>query len=62
MKFKSRPGKKFQWEWFLGVYNAYNRASPIGMTITQDDATGWLKYQQPGLFGLLPFVSYGFKF
>lgn len=62
MKFKSRPGKKFQWEWFLGVYNAYNRASPIGITITQDDTTGQLKYQQPGLFGLLPFVSYGFKF
>lgn len=62
IKFRSKPEKKFQSEWFMGVYNAYNRANPVGITITQDDATGELKYQQPGLFGLLPFISYGFKF
>jgi outer membrane receptor for ferrienterochelin and colicin len=61
IKFKSKPDRKFQWEIFAGVYNAYNRANPIGITITQDDTTGELKYQQPGLFGLIPFVSYGFE-
>jgi hypothetical protein len=62
IKFKSKSGHKFQWQWFAGVYNAYNRASPIGIVIEQDETDGSLKYSQPGLFGLLPFVSYGFKF
>jgi outer membrane receptor protein involved in Fe transport len=62
IKFKSKMNKKFQWEWFAGVYNAYNRANPIGINIDRDDTTGELRYEQPGLFGLIPFISYGFKF
>lgn len=62
IKFFSKPHKKFQWHWFAGVYNAYNRASPVGIIIEQDETDGSLNYQQPGLFGLLPFISYGFKF
>jgi hypothetical protein len=62
MKFMSKPDKKFQWQSFVGIYNVYNRASPVGMTIEQNEADGSLRYLQPGLFGLLPFVSYGFKF
>jgi hypothetical protein len=62
IKFMSKPGRKFQWQWFAGVYNVYNRASPVGMMIEQDEMDGSLRYIQPGLFGLLPFISYGFKF
>jgi hypothetical protein len=62
VKFKSKPGNFFQWQIFAGVYNAYNRANPVGMIVTADETTGELKYQQPGLFGLLPFVSYGIRF
>jgi hypothetical protein len=61
IKLRSRPEKKFQSEWFAGVYNVYNRASPIGITIVAN-TDGSYSYQQPGLFGFLPFVSYGFKF
>jgi hypothetical protein len=62
IKFKSKSGKRFQWQVFAGVYNAYNRANPVGITIEQDEVTGELHYEQPGLFGLIPFVSYGFSF
>jgi hypothetical protein len=62
VKFKSNPERKFQWQWFVGVYNAYNRSNPVGITIEQDENDGSLRYYQPGLFGLLPFISYGFKF
>ena len=62
VKFKSRPAQVMQWQIFVGVYNAYNRANPVGMLVALDEATGQLKYQQPGLFGLLPFVSYGIRF
>jgi outer membrane receptor protein involved in Fe transport len=62
IKFRSKSGKRFQWQVFAGVYNAYNRANPVGITIEQDEETGELRYEQPGLFGLIPFVSYGFSF
>lgn len=62
LKFKSSPHRKFQWQWFAGVYNAYNRTNPIGINIEQDEVDKSLRYTQPGLFGLLPFLSYGFKF
>jgi len=60
VKLKSNASKKFQWQWFAGVYNVYNRANPIGINIEQRE-DGSLRYEQPGLFGLLPFISYGFK-
>jgi len=61
MKFRSKPTRKFQWHWFVGVYNVYNRANPVGINIVQDEEDNSLRYEQPGLFGLLPFISYGFK-
>lgn len=61
LKYRSKPRKYFQSEWFVGVYNTYNRATPIGIFIEPDDK-GSYRYAQPGLFGLLPFISYGFKF
>jgi outer membrane cobalamin receptor len=62
IKYKSKADRKFRWQWFAGVYNVYNRANPIGITIEQNEVDGSLQYSQPGLFGLIPFVSYGFKF
>lgn len=61
VKFRSPPERKFQWHWFAGIYNVYNRASPVGVVVEQDETDGSLRYVQPGLFGLIPFVSYGFK-
>lgn len=61
IKYNSKPGTSFQWQWFIGVNNAYNRTNPIGIFIEEDDA-GNFRYIQPGLFGLLPFISYQFEF
>lgn len=61
LKFMSGPERKFQWQWLIGVYNVYNRASPVGVFIEQNETDGSLRYTQPGLFGTLPFISYGFK-
>jgi hypothetical protein len=62
IKFKSKANKRFPCEIFAGVYNVYNRANPIGINIEQDEQTGALRYTQPGLFGLLPFISYGIRY
>lgn len=61
VKYRTRLDRKLQGEWFVGVYNVYNRAAPIGIVI-RPNGDGSFRYEQPGLFGLLPFVSYGFKF
>lgn len=61
IKYSSKPGTSFSWQWFVGVNNAYNRTNPIGILIEEDDA-GNFRYVQPGLFGLLPFISYQFEF
>ncbi|MFM8912251.1 MAG: carboxypeptidase-like regulatory domain-containing protein [Flammeovirgaceae bacterium] len=61
VKYRTRLDRKLQGEWFVGIYNVYNRASPIGIVI-RPNGDGSFRYEQPGLFGLLPFISYGFKF
>ncbi|NBP70761.1 MAG: hypothetical protein EBU52_18730, partial [Cytophagia bacterium] len=61
LKYQSLATKKFRSEWFVGVYNTYNRATPLGINIVPNP-DGSFRYEQPGLFGLLPFISYGFKF
>lgn len=62
VKFKPSPiGKRFQGEWFFGVYNVYNRATPVAIAIVSN-GDGTFRYEQPGVFGFLPFISYGFTF
>lgn len=61
LKLNSKAGARFKWNLSMGVYNVYNRATPFGLVIKQDKQDNTLKYSQPGLFGLLPFISYGCK-
>ena len=61
IKYSSKQGKHFSWQWFVGVNNVYNRTNPVGILIEEDD-DGNYRYVQPGLFGFLPFVSYQFEF
>jgi outer membrane cobalamin receptor len=62
LKLKSKPGSRFHWQLFTGVYNVYNRTNPVAIVIETDEVTGVPRYSQPGLFGFLPFISYGFEF
>jgi len=59
---KNKREKKFNSEWHLGAYNAYNRATPYSIRVRLDPETGQLKYEQPGLFGMIPSIAYNFKF
>ena len=56
------PGKRWYGEWQFSVYTAYNRATPVAIDLTFDEEQNTYRYEQPGLFGLLPSVSYHFKF
>ncbi|MDL2315370.1 TonB-dependent receptor [Bacteroidales bacterium OttesenSCG-928-C19] len=50
-------------EWSFGIYNAYNRYNPYIIMFEDDDtkATG-TKTSQYSLFGIVPSISYNFKF
>ncbi len=56
----SKPEKKFKYDLVFGVYNVYNRASPFVVEIARS-SNGSLTYQQPGLFGIVPYFAYNFK-
>ncbi|MEP2024560.1 MAG: TonB-dependent receptor [Reichenbachiella sp.] len=62
LKGKQKPGRKWQGDWQFSLYNVYNRATPIAITIVYDENTNAYKYEQPGLLGLLPSITYNFKF
>lgn len=62
VKYFSKPGSRFRWNFFGGVYNAYNRATPFGIVIRRDPVDNTTRYTQPALFGLIPFVGYGCQF
>ena len=61
IKLRNKAHRKIKGEWFFGIYNIYNRASPIGISIEVDE-NGGLRYEQPGLFGTIPSISYSFEF
>lgn len=58
----SKASKKLKSDWSIGVYNLYNQTQPYAITVApKADGTGY-QYEQPGLFGLIPSISYNFKF
>ncbi|MDP1725903.1 MAG: carboxypeptidase-like regulatory domain-containing protein [Bacteroidota bacterium] len=58
---KSNPDKKWKGEWHIGAYNVYNRAQ-IYRVQMQEGPNGNIVYNQLGLFGFIPSVTYNFKF
>jgi hypothetical protein len=61
-KGKQRSNKNWYGEWQFSIYNAYNRATPVAINIVYNEETDSYSYEQPGLIGLLPSISYNFKF
>jgi hypothetical protein len=57
---KRKPKRKWQGEWHFSAYNVYNRTQPSRVRIRLIDGT--YKYQQTGLFGIIPSIAYNFKF
>ncbi len=57
-----KKNSKFNGELSFGGYNIYNRAQPYRINIVSNDNGTGYKYQQPGLFGFIPSVSYNFNF
>ncbi|HTN21756.1 MAG TPA: TonB-dependent receptor [Pelobium sp.] len=60
---KAKPERKYQSSWSFGIYNIYNRKNPFSIDF-QDDPDNPSKTQavQTSLFGIIPSVTWDFKF
>ncbi|OXA79071.1 TonB-dependent Receptor Plug Domain [Flavobacterium aquidurense] len=59
-----KPDKKKGWQsyWVFSIYNIYNRQNAASMTFSTNDNTGMNESRQLSIYGLVPGVSYNFKF
>jgi hypothetical protein len=59
----AKPGKKFQSSWTFGVYNAYNRQNAYIIEFQDDpDDASRTQAVQTALFGIIPSITWNFKF
>jgi len=59
-----KPDKKKGWQsyWVFSLYNVYNRKNAASMSFTTNDDTGANETRRLSIFGIVPGVSYNFKF
>lgn len=59
---KPNSDKKWKSEWVFSIYNLYNRKNATSITFGQNTETKVNEATQLSIFGIVPSVSYNFKF
>ncbi len=60
---EGKPNKKFKSSWNFGIYNLYNRKNPFAINFQDNpDNTTQTQAVQTSLFGIIPSVTWNFKF
>ncbi|MEM1339212.1 MAG: TonB-dependent receptor [Bacteroidota bacterium] len=59
---KKNGNRSFQSEWVFGVYNLYNRMNAASINFRQNQDTGRNEAVRTAIFGIVPAVTYNFKF
>jgi hypothetical protein len=54
--------KPFKGEWVFGIYNIYNRKNAVNIQFRENRTTGTNEALRLAIFGIVPSVSYNFKF
>lgn len=59
-----KPDKKKGWQsyWVFSLYNVYNRKNAASMTFATNEDTGANETRRLSIFGIVPGISYNFKF
>lgn len=57
-----KPEKRWKGEWVFGIYNLYNRRNAAAISFGQNRETGANEATRTAIFGIVPSVSYNFKF
>ena len=62
--FTPKPDKKKGWQsyWVFSIYNVYNRSNAASIRFTTNEDSGINEARRLSIFGILPSVSYNFKF
>lgn len=59
---RKNQSHKWQGEWVFGVYNVYNRRNAASISFGQNDDTRLNQATRTAIFGIIPSVTYNFKF
>jgi hypothetical protein len=57
-----KPNRKWRGEWVFGIYNIYDRKNAASITFSQNKETGVNEATRIAIFGIVPSVTYNFKF
>ncbi len=57
-----RPDKRWKGEWVFSIYNLYNRKNAAAISFGQNVETGANQATRVAIFGMVPSVTYNFKF
>jgi len=58
----NKPNNRWKGEWVFGVYNAYNRMNAASISFGQNSETGANEATRTAIFGIVPSITYNFKF
>ncbi|MCF6223878.1 MAG: TonB-dependent receptor [Flavobacteriaceae bacterium] len=57
-----KPNKQWKGEFVFGIYNVYNRMNAASITFGQNQTTGVNEATRTAIYGIVPSVTYNFKF
>ncbi len=59
---KPETKKRWKGEWIFSIYNAYNRKNAASISFSENTETGQNEAVRLSIFGIIPAVTYNFKF
>ena len=62
LKPRKNKNRKLQTEWIFGIYNLYGRQNAASISFIQNRETYRNEAIQTSIFGMVPSVTYNFKF
>ncbi|NQY30169.1 MAG: TonB-dependent receptor [Flavobacteriaceae bacterium] len=57
-----KPDNRWKGEWVFGIYNLYNRKNAASISFAQNTDTGINEATRTAIFGIIPSITYNFKF
>ncbi|MDO5986623.1 TonB-dependent receptor [Flavivirga amylovorans] len=57
-----KPNNRWKGEWVFGIYNAYGRKNAASISFTQNQDLGINEATRTSIFGMMPAITYNFKF
>ncbi len=59
---RKNKGRRWQAEWVFSIYNVYNRRNAASINFRENEDTGRNEAIRTSIFGIIPSVTYNFKF